>query len=197
MHQLAEDEFDDLFETTQEEEQLLKTLQKPSIKVTGEELIDPEFKPKNPEVKYFDDTPKFESASEKYIYYIGKYKIELILLIVVFIFLFNLFIGKKINRQLAEAFHLRCIDAIKQNFAHQGLGEILNHNLHQLLFHEFEYFASGRDNCKYLMMNYVMKKRQDMFSNQVLGLIYPTEDQVFVEIGIDNSQPIEAIILKQ
>lgn len=35
-----------------------------------------------------------------------------------------------------------------------------------------------------------------MFSNQVLGLIFPTVDQVFVEIGIENTQPIEAIILQ-
>ena len=41
-----------------------------------------------------------------------------------------------------------------------------------------------------------MKKRQDMFSNQILGLIWPSEDQVFVEIGIESEQPVEAIIMK-
>lgn len=41
-----------------------------------------------------------------------------------------------------------------------------------------------------------MKKRQDMFSNQILGLIWPQEDQIFVEIGIESEQPVEAIIMK-
>lgn len=97
MHQLADDDFEDLFETTQEEEELLKTRQKASIKVAGENLIDEESKTPNPQLKYFDDTPKFESATEKYLYYAGKYKIELLLIILVVIFIFNLFIGKKVN----------------------------------------------------------------------------------------------------
>lgn len=41
-----------------------------------------------------------------------------------------------------------------------------------------------------------MKKRQDMFTNQLLGVLFPSEDQVFVEIGIDNDFPAETIILK-
>lgn len=41
-----------------------------------------------------------------------------------------------------------------------------------------------------------MKKRQDMFSNQILGFIWPSEDQVFLEIGIESEQKIEAIIMK-
>ena len=86
--------------------------------MAGEELEGTEPKTKAPEVKYFDDTPKFESSTEKYIYYFLKYKLELILVSCALLFIFNLFIGKKINRKLAEAFHIRCLDAIKKNFAH-------------------------------------------------------------------------------
>lgn len=64
------------------------------------------------------------------------------------------------------------------------------------MYHEYEYYASGRDNCKYILMNYVMKKRQDMLSNQILGLIWPSEDQLFVEIGVESETPVEAIIMK-
>ena len=35
-----------------------------------------------------------------------------------------------------------------------------------------------------------------MLTNHVLGILFPTQDQVFVEIGIESDQPIEAIIVK-
>jgi len=60
----------------------------------------------------------FAFASEKYLYYGLKYKVEILLLAVVVLFIFNLFIGKNRNRKLAEAFHARTISTIKKNFAH-------------------------------------------------------------------------------
>jgi hypothetical protein len=45
-HRLAEDEFDDLFDATPEEEELLKTRQKATIKIAGQEDSEVIQKPK-------------------------------------------------------------------------------------------------------------------------------------------------------
>lgn len=35
-----------------------------------------------------------------------------------------------------------------------------------------------------------------MLSNQILGFFWPSQDQVFIEIGIDSEQPVEALVVK-
>ncbi len=190
-HKVEDDEIEGLFDTSSDEEQQVKRRAKVAFK-DETEIVEPE----KGEYKYFDETPEFKSASEKYIYYGLKYKLEFLLVAITLMFVFNFFLGKKVNSNLAVAFHQRCIEPLQKNFAHLGLGDISNTSLNQILFNEFEFYASGRDNCKYILINYVMKKRQDMFSNQILGLIWPTEDQVFLEIGIESEAPVEAIICK-
>lgn len=129
-HKFDEDEdIDELFQTLPEEEELLKARRMHNVKVAGEDAPEEIIKPKT-EIKYFDDTPRFDNAVEKYMYYLNKYKVEIMLLFSALIFLFNLFLGKSKNRSLAEAFHVRTLEVIKKNFAHQGLGEVANPNLH-------------------------------------------------------------------
>lgn len=181
-HKMADDDLDSLFEISPEEEKIIKER---AINVVRDDEIVVD-KPSEPQIRYFDDTPEFKSASEKYIYYVMKYKIEFLLFIVLVIFIFNFFLGKKINFNLANSFHQRTLEVLSKNFAHVGLGDTSNHELNTLLYNEFEFYASGRDNCKYCLINYVMKKRQDMFSNQLLGFIWPSEDTVFVEIGLES-----------
>lgn len=100
-HKVADDEFEDLFEISAEEEQLIKQKNKQVPK--GETELEEQLQ--KPEIKYFDDTPEFKSSMEKYIYYGLKYKVEIMLIVFTITFVFNLILGKKVNRNLANAFH--------------------------------------------------------------------------------------------
>ena len=88
-HKIADDDIESLFEMTPEEEKVIK--ERVIIPATEEDIVVD--KPKEPTYKYYDDTPHFKSASEKYIYYGLKYKIEIMLLSVVIMFVFNFFLG--------------------------------------------------------------------------------------------------------
>lgn len=73
--------------------------------------------------EYYDPVPVFNSIMEKYLYYSLKYKIEVVLGILFVLFVFNFFLGKRVNVSLARAFHARTLDCVNKNFAHLGFGQ--------------------------------------------------------------------------
>jgi len=134
---------------------------------------------------------------EKYVFYGKKYKYEIVLVSFVFAFIVSFFSGKSLNRTLVNALHNKTLETINKNFAHLGFGTESNHDLNALLYHEFEFYASGRKNAHYMKIQYDLKKRQDMVSISFLKFIWPKEDEMWVEIGIESDQPIEMILLRR
>ena len=134
---------------------------------------------------------------EKYMYYANKYKIEWLVISFCFMFVVNFFTGKKINRTLVQAFHDRTLDLLNANFSQLGLWTERNTELKGLTYSEYEYYASGRKNAHYMKIQYELKKRQDLISLSFLSFIWPKQDEVWLEIGIDCDLPIEMILVRK
>lgn len=95
---------------------------------------------------------------DRYVYLVTKYRFEFVGLMFVIMFVFTFFLGKRTNFKLANAIHTRTLQILKDNFHRIGFEEG-GIELHPVLYHEYEYYASGRDNCHYCMIGYETKKR--------------------------------------
>uniref|UniRef100_A0A7S3JIM0 Coiled-coil domain-containing protein 47 n=1 Tax=Euplotes harpa TaxID=151035 RepID=A0A7S3JIM0_9SPIT len=115
----------------------------------------------------------------------------------VIVFALNFFVGKKVNCKIAAMWLAKVIPILEENFALLGFGEEANYSLSQIKYDEFEYYASGRDNCKYLFMSLKTKKRQDVITGGLLGLLWPDEDKMILDIPIEASLPLEFMICRK
>ena len=64
----------------------------------------------------YDPVPVFKSPTEKYLYYLMKYKIEFVLSLLVILFLSKFFTGKNQNYALALTFHNKVYHIINKFF---------------------------------------------------------------------------------
>ena len=55
-------------------------------------------------------------------WYANKYKIEAVLVGLALTFLFNFYLGKRVNLKLANSFHARTLPVLSENFSHLGFG---------------------------------------------------------------------------
>jgi len=92
-----------------------------------------------------DPVPDFETATEKYIYYARKYMVELCLGSLFFVYILNIYVGQKVNSKVVAMWTAEALPVIQKNFHHTGFGDEPNFSISQLKYHEFEFFASGRD----------------------------------------------------
>ena len=138
--------------------------------------------------------PEFKSDTEKYLYYANKYKIEIALAILAIVYMLNFFTGKNVNSKIAAMWLTEALPGLKDNFAHLGFGDEPNASLSQITYDEFEYYATGRDNMGYVFVNLRTKKRQDAFTGAFLGLIWPSQDRIIMDIPIEIDMPIELVV---
>ena len=92
---------------------------------------------------------------------------------------------------------VEAVPTLDKNFALLGFGEDTNLSLSQIKYDEFEYYASGRDNLKYMFMRMITKRRQDVITGGLLTLLWPDTDKVVFEIPIDSEIPLEFIICRK
>lgn len=200
--QMDEEDFDDLFEDTPdiepevfdqiEIEDIDVPITEPDVEVT-EEKIDipvPQYIPEEP-------VPEFDSAYDKYMYYARKYLVELCISSILIIYVLNIFVGKKVNSKIVSMWVAEAIPVLKKNFHHTGFGEEPNYSISQLKYHEYEFFASGRDYCHYLFLHMITKKRQDVIGGSLFELIWPDKDKVIFDIPIDVDIPLEILVCRQ
>ena len=198
--ELGLDDLDQFFEGIEEgEEEYPDTpIDTEEVEVTDE----PEFveeKEAKPKMYYPppEPVPEFNSDFEKYMYYGRKYLPEICLVIIGIVYILNIFVGKNVNSKFAIAWLNKCLPMLKENFSHLGFGNEPNANLSQISYSEFEYYATGRDNCQYLFMNLRTKKRQDVIGGGILGMIWPESDRLIMDIPIDAELPLELLICRK
>lgn len=161
--------------------------------IINEEIIDipkPQYVPEEP-------LPEFESKSEMYIYYARKYLAEICLSSILLVYILNIFVGKKVNSKLVSMWIAEALPLLKENFFHLGFGEESNVSISQIKYHEYEFFASGRDYCHYVFMHLITKKRQDVIGGSLFGLIWPEKDKIIFDIPIDVDLPLEIMICRK
>lgn len=113
------------------------------------------------------------------------------------VFMLNFFVGKRANEKVAAMWLTEAVPILKNNFAHLGFGEDQNLSLSQITYDEFEYYASGRNNMGYLFINMRTKKRQDVISSGLLGMIWPHHDRIIMDIPIEADLPIEFVMCRE
>ena len=139
----TEDDDSEIFDEPMDEEQLPEDEEedepKPKMKEEKVEIPAPQYEPEEP-------TPVFESETEKYMYYGRKYLVEICLGSIFFVYILNIFVGKKVNTKIVSMWLAEAVPVLQKNFHHLGFGDESNLALSQLKYHEFEFYASGRDN---------------------------------------------------
>jgi hypothetical protein len=144
-----------------------------------------------------EPVPEFESNYEMYMFYARKYMIEISLVGVVLVYILNFFTGKSVNTKIVAMWLTESLPVLKDNFAHLGFGDEPNASLSQVTYDEFEFYATGRDNMGYIFMNLRTKKRQDAITGAIMGLIWPSNDRVVIDIPIETDLPLELIVCKE
>lgn len=188
------DDLDSFFDGIEETEEVADTpnYEQEVIKEAEEPVEQPKLYYPPPE-----PFPEFKSDTEKYIYYARKYMTEICLGLLVIVYLANFFVGKKVNAKIVTMWLSEAIPFLKDNFHHIGFGEEPNLSLSQISYTEYEFYASGRDNCHYLFMNLSTKKRQDVITGALFGLLWPEHDRLIFDIPIDSEIPLELLICRQ
>ena len=108
---------------------------------------------------YAPSAPVFETSTEKFIYYFRKYLVEISLLMLVAVYLLNFVVGKRVNQKVVSMWLVETVPTLDSNFAMIGFGEESNLSLSQIKYDQFEFYATGRDNCKYIFMSMITKKK--------------------------------------
>lgn len=188
------DDLDSFFEGMQDDEEIISSPEYDASEQKSEEIIQEE-----PKVYYPppEPVPEFDSETEKYIYYARKYLTEVCLASILVVYMLNFFVGKKVNTKVATMWLAEAIPLLRQNFAHLGFGEESNLSLSQISYTEFEFYATGRDYCHYLFLNMNTKKRQDVITGGLFGLIWPEHDRIVLDIPIDVDLPLEMLICRK
>lgn len=171
----------------------------PTTDNTGSQSTQEAQQAPEPEIVYVPEEPipEFENDIDKYIYYARKYLIEIFLAMLAGVFILNIYYGQKVNCKIAAMWLTEVLPILDKNFAHLGFGEEKNLSLSQLTYSDYEYYASGRDFCHYLFMHMKTKKRQDVVSSGLLGIIWPETDRVIIDIPIDVELPLELLICRK
>lgn len=187
------DDLDSFFEGMEDTEDIIDT---PNYDSTQEQQEDVKEEPQ----MYYpppEPVPEFESETEKYIYYARKYLTEICLSLILVVYMLNFFVGKNVNSKIATMWLAECIPLLRQNFTHLGFGDESNLSMSQISYTEFEFYASGRDFCHYLFMNMSTKKRQDVITGGLFGMIWPENDRIILDIPIDVDLPLELLICRK
>jgi len=113
------------------------------------QIPQPQYEPPEP-------VPVFETETEKYIYYARKYliEIEICLSSIFIVYILNIFVGKKVNSKIVSMWLAEAKPLLEKNFHQLGfVGEESNLSISQIKYHEYEFYATGRDNCKYMFIH--------------------------------------------
>eukprot|EP00347_Sterkiella_histriomuscorum_P010296 403376849 len=117
-------------------------------------------------------------------YYMKKYSYEMMWGVVFVIAIFMFLRGRSANDNLAQEWKKACTQIISQNFAHFGVAKETSTSVEKISYNEYQYFASGRQNCHYALFKINLKKRHCLFTTVGMDIIWPSKDQVIVEIPI-------------
>ena len=143
-----------------------------------------------------EPVPIFESQFDMYIFYARKYLTEMCLASIMLVYILNFFVGKGVNSKIATMWLTQALPVLRDNFAHLGFGNQTNAHLSQITYDEFEYYASGRDNMGYVFINLRTKKRQDVITGGLFGVIWPENDRIIMDIPIGTEMPLELIVCR-
>jgi len=120
---LFDEDLEDLFEVSPEEQAVIKEAIKQN-ELSDEEIKQREAEERRRKIEAMQEPiPQFDSHFDRYLWYANKYKIEAVLFGFALTFMFNFFLGKRVNFKLANAFHSRVIPTLNDNFAHLGFGQ--------------------------------------------------------------------------
>jgi hypothetical protein len=68
-------------------------------------------------------------------------------------------------------------------------------------YHEYQFYATGRNNIQFALMNINLQRRQDLFTMFFLNFFFAEKDRVTIEVPIDIpdqvSLPIEMMIIQK
>ena len=123
--------------------------------------------------------------------------VECFLIQLVLIFILTFIRGKGENWKVTAKWLSNIVEILNNNFEHLGFGEEPNLSLSQIKYDEFEFYASGRDNWKYLFMSLKTRKRQDFITGYIMGLLWPDTDKVILDIPIEAELPLEFLICRK
>jgi hypothetical protein len=93
----------------------------------------------------------------------------------------NFWLGRRSNRHIALAWAHTFADLFRKNFSKVGESTLLT----QESQNEFKMVATGRRNCTGLQATLNLKRRHDLLS-LLLGLVYPVEDTLKIEIPLES-----------
>lgn len=130
-----------------------------------------------------------------------EYIYESLLILGLFLYLFNYFRGKATNRAIANKWAEAAQDVFSEQFSVVGRSDQVGINeeknkepfplIDQEAAHIFKFYASGRANVKYCMTTLELQRRQDFLMMFGVGVFFGHKDKVCYEIPfhITNEAP--------
>ena len=155
--------------------------------------------------KQFDLAQEFELIISE-----QKYFLELSMISIIIILIYNYIIGCQKNRKILHNFYKKNLTVLKKNFYHCGLklapiDELdPDLNLEKFLQDEnlveedtpyfFRSFFAGRENTKFCILTLSLKRRQDLLVSFFYSLFYPEKDRVSIEVALPSNWDIKGLL---
>jgi len=111
-------------------------------------------------------------------------EIYCVALLCVFVFFYNY--GSKVNKQILNKWLEINQKYYDQQFSVVGIKDDSGNlqTYEQDSKNVFKFYASGRNNCSYVLVNIETKKRHDLLAMTVFNLVWPQYDKISFEIPL-------------
>jgi hypothetical protein len=142
------------------------------------------------------------------IIYEQKFLLEIVMISLVVILIYNYIYGCSKNREILKEFYKYNFELFKKNFYHVGLklealeeknlSEFLDEKNEDVIEVDTPYFFrtyfTGRENVKYCISSVSTKRRQDFLVSFFYGLFYPERDRVCLEVALPSDWDLKGLI---
>ena len=134
---------------------------------------------------------------------LNKYLYEFSMGSFLLIFILNVLYGKKKNKKIAFKWYYQNKDFFINNYAHIGTEREFNpkktDNLIYESYNEYKFFSSGRIYINWMLVDILLKRRQDLLSMLSGMFLFPEKDKIMYESVIipQNEIPFVFCICKK
>ena len=134
---------------------------------------------------------------------LNKYLYEFSMGSFLLIFILNVLYGKKKNKKIAFKWYNQNKDFFINNYAHIGTEREFNpkktDNLIYESYNEYKFFSSGRIYINWMLVDILLKRRQDLLSMLSGMFLFPEKDKIMYESVIipQNEIPVVFCICKK
>ena len=141
----------------------------------------------NSEPQYDDENDDYDKKDLIHIL-LYKYVYEVSMGSFLIIFILNAIYGKSKNKGIAIKWYNKSKDFFIENYAHIGAEREFNPKKSDALiydsYNEYKFFASGRIYVNWMLVDIVLKRRQDLLSMLSGMFLFPEKDKIMYEAVI-------------